>query len=401
MQVSLKEMREPYDVAIQTIFTSQDSNIKQYLFYVHVLTQCRVTFDSTLKFVAAVSFSGFKYNLHINPYLFGQMNVQHRIGVLKHEMLHIIDLHLTERRKDYDNHNWNLATDCAINQLINSDHLPDGCITTSNLFKEGTVVVQLKMTAEYYYNLIKDNEDNLNPTFAKTTGAAFDELMDCDCDSSNDVVKEITREIIKSAIESTKNCGVIPNEVQSILELKYKREINWRKELQKIIGKLTSEKKKTIMKPNRRNPGRKDLYGNKRDVKNEILVITDESGSVSDKDEAKALSEIISLCQMFKIEVDLIRVDTEPSDIIKLNKNSIKYSRIKSGGTYLSSAIEKIKKDYDVIIVLTDGELQNKDIKNFEFINKEIIWLIINKSDVSESFNTKRMRKIHIKNFKG
>ena len=33
-----------------------------------------------------------------------------------------------------------------------------------------------------------------------------------------DVVKEITREIIKSAIESTKNCGVIPNEVQSILE---------------------------------------------------------------------------------------------------------------------------------------------------------------------------------------
>lgn len=401
MQVSLKEMREPYDVAIQTIFTSQDSNIKQYLFYVHVLTQCRVTFDSTLKFVAAVSFSGFKYNLHINPYLFGQMNVQHRIGVLKHEMLHIIDLHLTERRKDYDNHNWNLATDCAINQLINSDHLPDGCITTSNLFKEGTVVVQLKMTAEYYYNLIKDNEKDLNPAFSKDSGSMFDELVECDCDGNKDTVKEITREIIKSAIESTKNCGVIPNEVQSILELKYKREINWRKELQKIIGKLTSEKKKTIMKPNRRNPGRKDLYGNKRDVKNEILVITDESGSVSDKDEAKALSEIISLCQMFKIEVDLIRVDTEPSDIIKLNKNSIKYSRIKSGGTYLSSAIEKIKKDYDVIIVLTDGELQNKDIKNFELINKEIIWLIINKSDVSESFNTKRMRKIHIKNFKG
>lgn len=399
--MNVVKVREPYDIAIQTIFTSNDESLKSYLFYIHILTQCRVKFDDSLKFIAAVSFSDFKYNLHINPVMFGNLSVPHRIGVLKHEMLHIIDLHLTERRKDYDNHYWNLATDCAINQLINKDHLPLDCITPENLFKENTVDVKLKMTAEYYYNLIKDNEENLNSSFSKDSGSIFDELTECSCDNSNDIVKEITKEIIKNAIEETKNCGSIPSEVQNILELRYKKEINWRKELQKIFSKLKTDKKKTIMKPNRRNPNRKDLYGNKKDVKNEILVITDESGSVSDKDEAKALSEIISLCQMFKIDVDLIRVDSAASDIIKLNKNSVQYSRLKSGGTFLSSAIEKIEKDYDVIIIATDGELQKKDIKNFEELNTQIIWLIINKSEVSSDFETKKMKKIHIKNFKG
>lgn len=393
--------RSSYDIAIQTIFTSVDPDIKKYLFYVHILTQCKVIFDETLPAIAGVSFANFKYNLYINPIMFSKLTIPHRIGVLKHEMLHIIDLHLTLRRKDYDNHNWNLATDCAINQLINKDHLPENCVTIENLFTDSNIKIASKMNAEYYYNLIKENEEKLNPDFAKGTGSTFDELMESDDQQSETSIKEITKEIIKSAIESTKNCGEIPSEVKIILELKYKNEINWRKELQKIVGKLKSDKKKTIMKPNRRNPQRKDLYGNKRDVKNEILVITDESGSVSDSAEAKALSEIISLCQLFKIEVDLIRVDTTASDIIKLNKNSIKYKRIKSGGTYISSAIEKIKKDYDVIIILTDGELYQKDINKFKDLDTQIIWLIINSKEIDGNFESKYMRKIQIKHFKG
>lgn len=387
-------MKTSYTQAIQTIFTSGDPDIQQYLFYVHLLNQCRVTFDDKLEFMAAVSYSNFKYNLHINPILFSEIHVNKRIGVLKHEMLHIIDLHLIERRKENMKY-WNLATDCAINQLINLSHLPEGCILPDNLFKGNSVKVKLKMTAEYYYDLILENKENLNENLT------FDDLQDYDRDVSSDVIKEMTKEMIKKAIDETKNCGSIPSEVQQILELKYKREINWRKELQKIIGKLKTDKKKTIMKPNRRNPNRKDLYGNKKDVKNEILVITDESGSVSDKDEAKALSEIISLCQMFKIDVDLIRVDTEASDIIKLNKNSVQYSRLKSGGTYLSSAIKKIKKDYDIIIIATDGELQQKDFNNFKDLNKEIIWLIINPNGNFEFLKSKMMKLIHIKYFKG
>ena len=113
------------------------------------------------------------------------------------------------------------------------------------------------------------------------------------------------------------------------------------------------------------------------------------------------MSEIISLCQLFKIEVDLIRVDTTASDIIKLNKNSIKYKRIKSGGTYISSAIEKIKKDYDVIIILTDGELYQKDINKFKDLDTQIIWLIINSKEIDGNFESKYMRKIQIKHFKG
>ena len=155
-------IRSSYDIAIHTIFTSVDPDIKKYLFYVHILTQCKVIFDETLPAIAGVSFTNFKYNLYINPIMFSKLTIPHRIGVLKHEMLHIIDLHLTLRRKDYDNHNWNLATDCAINQLINKDHLPENCVTIENLFTDSNIKIASKMNAEYYYNLIKENEEKLN-----------------------------------------------------------------------------------------------------------------------------------------------------------------------------------------------------------------------------------------------
>lgn len=365
-----------------------------YLFYAHMIGQCSIKLDDNLPAPAGITYSIDHFNLFINRSLFDEYTLQERLAILKHEMLHILYGHIN-RLNNKDMFKWNLATDCAINQLINLSHLPEGCILPDNLFKGNSVKVKLKMTAEYYYDLILENKENLNENLT------FDDLQDYDRDVSSDVIKEMTKEMIKKAIDETKNCGSIPSEVQQILELKYKREINWRKELQKIIGKLKTDKKKTIMKPNRRNPNRKDLYGNKKDVKNEILVITDESGSVSDKDEAKALSEIISLCQMFKIDVDLIRVDTEASDIIKLNKNSVQYSRLKSGGTYLSSAIKKIKKDYDIIIIATDGELQQKDFNNFKDLNKEIIWLIINPNGNFEFLKSKMMKLIHIKYFKG
>lgn len=390
--------KEIYQLTVQNMFVNPDEEIKNYLFYAHILNQCRVIFDENSDYIGAVSFSNFKYNLHLNPILFSALELKQRCSVLKHEMLHIIDLHLTERKKEH-NHFWNLATDCAINQLINLSHLPEGCITPDNLFDDKSIVVPPKMTAEFYYDLILKYKDKLPPN-NNGEKRGFDYLGDSDSTAA-DTIKEITKEIIKSAIDSTKSCGNIPSEIRSILELKYKKEINWRKELQKIIGKLKVDKKKTIMKPNRRNPNRKDLYGNKKDVKNEILVITDESGSVSNKDEAKALSEVVSLCQMFKIDVDLIRVDTEASEVSKLSKNSIEYTRLKSGGTYLSSAIEKINKDYDVIIILTDGELQRKDVKNFEDLNKEIIWLVINTKGDFEFLKSKKMKLIHIQHFKG
>lgn len=387
------EKRDSYDEAIKVIFTNKEFN--QYLFYVHILSQCRLEF-SDIDFIAGVSISDYKYILHINSEKFGNLPIKQRIGVLKHEVLHIIDLHLTDRKAE--NHKkWNLATDCAINQLIEIGHLPENHITVENLFKNNKNIKR-KERAEYYYNLIEDEEDEEDNKKDYSQFDIFSKEDSTDCGQ----IKDITEGMINSAIEETiKTSGVgsIPNEVKNILKLKYSKEINWKRQLQRIVGSIKTNTKRTIMKSNRRNPSRKDLKGKIKDVKYEILVITDESGSVSDKQEQIALSEILSLCNMIDSPVDLIRVDTKASDITILTKKSLQYTRIKSGGTYLSDSIEKIKKNYDIIIILSDGELSKNDIDNFYQLNKDILWLIINESDIDGLVKGK-MKMIQIRNIK-
>lgn len=389
-------MRQAYDDTIKYVFVSNDVEAKDYMFYVHLLQQCRLELNDKLQYIAGVSFSNLKYNLHINPIMFKELSIIHRLGVLKHEMLHIVDLHLTLRKKE-DNKNWNLATDCSINQLIKKHYLPDGCITIDSLFDTSVIKVLPKQNAEYYYDLIQNNPDAVKYKGQfDNIESSSDSESDEEAKFSSETLKEFTRAMIETAIEETKKVGNIPAEISEILKLKYSKEVNWKKELQKIMSSVNYSKTRTITKPNRRNPNRKDLYGNKKDKKQEILVITDESGSVSNKAEQKALSEILNLCSIFSLDVDLIRVDTEASEPIKLNKKSIQYNRIKSGGTYLSSAIEKIKKYYDLIIILTDGELSDKDIKNFTNLDKEIIWLVINKEITSSKLENKKMKKIQL-----
>lgn len=381
------EERKSYDETIKVIFTNAAFN--NYLFYIHILSQCHLKFETSSDFIAGVSINDNKYTLHINPIKFELLEIKERIGVLKHEVLHIINLHLTERK--IENHEkWNLATDCAINQLIDETHLPKGHITINNLFEKNKNKIKHNERAEYYYSLIEDtNEKNYN---------RFDKFEKSDSKMPDDTIKDITKGMIDTAVEETiKTAGVdnVPKEVNKILKLLYSKEINWKREIQKIVSSLKAGSKRTIMKPNRRNPYRKDLKGKVKDSNYEILVITDESASVSNKQEIKALSEIISLCDMLNTEVDIIRVDTEASEITKLNKKNIEYTRIKNGATFLSKSIEKIKKNYDIIIILTDGELLTDDIDNFYQLNTPIIWLVINSVNIS-GLDRGKMKKIQI-----
>ena len=388
-------MREPFDEAMRVVFTNKLYN--NYLFYVHLIIKCKLIFDSNLPAIAAVSFQENKYNLYINPKLFAQLEVHFRLGVLKHEMLHIVGSHLFARYlENLDLEKWNLATDCAINQMIDESHLIQGCILPNNLLTDKSIKVELNQNAEFYYNLLLEHPDKINDNQEQIDSHA--DWKNSEEDSSDQWIKEeITKSIIKSSIEETiKNQGEVPNCALKFLELSASKVLNWKSVLQNIIGTVKFNTRKTILKPNRRNPGRKDLKGRIKDNKVEALVIADESGSVSNSTERFILGEVLNLCKTLDSAIDIIQVDTEATDPRPMNKNTIKFERKKNGGTYLSVSIEKIKKDYDVIIILTDGELSDEDILNFKNLKKPIIWLVVNKRKSKEILNSGKMKLIKI-----
>ena len=91
--------------------------------------------------------------------LFDKYSLENRMAILKHEVLHIVNGHLTHRiqGKNIDSKKANIAFDCSINQLITPEHLPFNCVNV-NYIQEliapfSTEKVKYNETAEYYYNL--------------------------------------------------------------------------------------------------------------------------------------------------------------------------------------------------------------------------------------------------------
>ncbi len=77
---------------------------------------------------AGVSKNSINYQLAINPEFWDSLSDDHKLGLLKHELLHIAFNHLGIFFKFSDRKLANVAMDMEINQYINKEYLPEGGI---------------------------------------------------------------------------------------------------------------------------------------------------------------------------------------------------------------------------------------------------------------------------------
>lgn len=381
-----------YDETIQNMF-SNNLYSDEYIFYACMVSKCNIYFIDDLNSPAGVSFND-SYNLYINLNLFKEYTLIERMAILKHEMLHILNGHLLYRNENKKLKNWNIATDCSINQLINNQHLPKNCITPDYIEKEINIKIKRQEPSEYYYEILNNLKDEYE--FKDVDKHSTWELNSSE--SSKEIQKEITKNMIEESMQDSMNIvGKYPNNCSNWLKLySNKSQINWKLELKNNLK--ISTKLPTIYKRNRRLPNRIDLKGSKRNKKNNILYIIDSSGSVNNKDFKELNSEIINLCKQINKEIISIQVDSEASEPEILTKNSNKIERKRDAGTFLSKGLEKAdehKLDYDTVIVSTDGYLMTDDIENFKKIKKKVIFLISKKGTVDYLNKTKyKMFKI-------
>ena len=95
---------------------------------------------------AGVSKNGINYQLAINPEFWEGLNEDQRLGILKHELLHIAFGHLTTFFKFSDRRLANVAMDMEINQYIKKTLLPGGEYTREE-YDEITEKLKLEMAA--------------------------------------------------------------------------------------------------------------------------------------------------------------------------------------------------------------------------------------------------------------
>lgn len=441
-QVKTKPLPEGYRKHFDDVIANMFSNPKyiDYNFYAHVLAQCKTHFDTSTVNLAGVSFSINHYKLWINPEQFNKTSLEEGLGIMKHEMLHILNNHCTIRNYKTENHEiWNIAYDCAINQSINRQHLTDYAIYPD------TIKAPENKSGEQYYDFLKDTakqqmnetcescggsghshedcdecggsgEDADGNTCGKCNGTGKEICEDCngtgrklrplddhskweESEGNDELRKDITKGMIEKAM--AKSRGNLPHDIELMLEMfTRKAQVNWQKELKNILGNKRANKTSTIVRPNRRQPDRMELKGTKKDRIFELVVMADVSGSVSNEELLTGLNEIHEICKKHNATLKLLQIDTEVHGIEEFSKKTKMINRKAMGGTIMEGGIEYLrdhKIHYDALILITDGYIE--DISKWVHPpKKKMMFLVTNESQKIPGIEAyKKYRQFNLK----
>jgi predicted metal-dependent peptidase len=364
---------------------------------------------------AGVSKNGINTQLTINPVFWDNLSEDCRVGVLKHELLHIAFQHLILRDKYPDKKLFNIAADLEINQYIDQTKLPgheyssreeyletvgklkdaitsdleSGKITQEEasekmmrlpirvIFFDDFADLNLdrKKGTDYYYKKLLET---MKPD-GSSSCKALDGLLNGNGDPSNHhkhatwnefdglgeaekkmIQKQIDYQVKNAAEQTQKSRGTIPGCLKDYIDsLFYEEEpkFDWRGYFRRFTGGSI----KIFTKKSRRKLSKR-FFGNpglKIKPKKRILVGVDTSGSVSKNELEEFFTEIH---HMYKTgaEIVVVQCDTAISNVQEYTKS--KDGKIKihgRGGTSFQPVIDYFnehRRDFSCMVYLTDGE---------------------------------------------
>lgn len=304
---------------------------------------------------ACVCRNGINTELCVNKEFWDTLSDDEQLGVLKHELSHILFKHITSSEYFGDHNKFNKAADLEVNSYI-------PVLQKDPYYYPARFNLENNKGTKFYYEKLPDEPDqpqddsgnSYDPNDSHASWKDFQDLSDAEKELVN---QQIDYQAKNTAEHVQKLIGSIPGELKEYLDSLFKikpQVFNWKAYFRRVIGNLiTSELYLTRMRPSRRFP---DSRGVKFKRKPHVLVGVDTSGSVNDKELEDFFSEIYYLWKS-GVKVTIAQVDTKIEHIEEYNGKFNKeiYGR---GGTEFTSLINyynERKKDFSTLVIFTDG----------------------------------------------
>jgi len=373
----------------------------------------------------AVNFMGANYVLYFNPLIFLNLNIKQMESTIKHEILHVVSMHLI-RAKDFKGSHSTLAVNMAMDIVVNKylNYLPPYATTLEGVNLKYALNLQPYESFEYYADKIQtvidlldadedsqkdedSQEDADSPEYDSEKNENIETEFSAEkthniWEDSSDIDEKTLQEFTEKVINSYEK-GEIPTYLKSIISaLKNSGgELPWNLYLNRLMGTVESNKKKTITRRNRRQPDRLDLRGQLRSHKAKIVVALDISGSISDEEIKQAMKEVLSIVKNYNHEITIIECDDEIRRVYKVKSvKDIKERINKNGGTKFNPVFEYANNNkVNLLVYFTDGKGEDK-LKAIPRGYK-ILWVISGRGDelsLKEPYGTvKKLSNIEIK----
>ncbi len=387
--------------------TSKNLMLKEP-FYGFFLIMLNKVWNNTIG-TAAVSKNGINYQLTISEDFWEPLSDNHRMGLLKHELLHIAFNHLISFDLFKDKKLANIAMDMEINQYIDKDWLPKGGIDINDY---EDLNLDKRAGSRYYYDKLQELQKKKKQN--GTCGCEnMDKLLDAlekgDCqvtirmpkgEGDKDVnmpnhpwkefenLPEAEKQLIETQMQrvleevknqSIKKQGNIPGEMKGIIKIKeiIPPKFNWKNYLRRFTGISTKIfTKKIRRKENTKFP---DMPGMKVKMRQKLMLAIDTSGSVCDDEVREFMNEMHHIYKT-GVDITLVQCDTYIRDISEY-KGTYDLKLHGRGGTDFTPVIEYFNENtsYTSLVYFTDGEASTS-------INPraKVLWVHSEQSNINE-----------------
>ena len=352
--------------------------IVNYGFVHHILQVMSKTEKVGLGTMGVRVMSGGRFELWYDPAFVNELTDEEAVYVFFHEVLHLALHHCTRRK--FSNHELgNIATDLAVNELINvkagSCEPPkdkDGNIVGVHVgeLKKNPVYsdIEERQSAEWYYDYLQrkakeqceanggDGQGDCgecSQTKCPLSGAKK-EMDDHEGWKEDELADTQVKARIDSIARNNQWGNVSASFKEAVMAAQVRR-INWRNIIRRTFGNILWKDRETTRKrPNRRtgyiHPGSKRIHVDKG------LIAGDTSASV----EAKLLAMFVTVMNGISdfFPIDLVQFDHDITDGPRpWSSSRDKFEFTGRGGTNFDPVVKLAEeRRYKVLVILTDGE---------------------------------------------
>ncbi|WP_407309626.1 VWA-like domain-containing protein [Desulfosporosinus sp. SB140] len=350
-------------------------------FYGYFLMQMSREIRFDISSPTAVNFKKANYVLYFNPIIFLNLNLKQMESTIKHEILHVLSLHLI-RAQEFKGGYSRLAINMAMNIVVNTylDYLPPYSMTLEWVNLNYSLTLLPFKPFEYYVeeiqtalDLLEADEDEADDSIPdEDDDSNRDEKIETDYnpekthdiwEDSSDIDEKTLQEFTEKFIDNAQK-GSIPDYLESMVSsLKNsKGELPWNLYLKRLLGSVESNKKKTITRRNRRQPDRLDLRGQLRSHKAKIVVALDISGSISDQEFNQALKEVLAIVKNYNHEITMIECDNEIRRVYNIRSLKDIKDRLNIRGSTKFTPVFEYANHHKVnlLVYFTDGKGEEK-----------------------------------------
>jgi predicted metal-dependent peptidase len=314
--------------------------------------------------------------IYYNPVWFEQLTLNHKLGVVLHELLHVILLH-QYRRGNRQIIPWSVACDMAVNEMLPMDYLEPDAVTVVKVCDKLKLRLEPEQDAEYYYDKIAELEELVGLTYMEgdsfliSMGESILKVQKISEETASkaevNALKSNLAQALSDSKFDTEIFGSMDEQIEAVYQDFY---MDWRVILKRFVtgrGKMIT--RKSYKRQSRRY---EDLPGTKRSIGVNALIAIDESGSISDALVKEFYQELREINKITGTNMLVTRFDTECSVPVPLSTFIVADKRVKRGGTDFRPIFKLAdEQKIPLVIIFTDGDGEAPNN-----VNQNTLWVL-------------------------